>query len=143
MKSMYTKLLTYLKNTSERLSSETVYSKTDYRLAVYTSLTQKERGNDMSNDHNWIHDIIPRTQVEAMDKSGDAMVDNMQNGVNLMISASNQSAIELCRAWELTRSGHEDGFEAIAYFVNGLISTLEIYLSDEEIDPYEEYDETN
>ena len=97
----------------------------------------------MSNDHNWIHDIIPRAQVEAMDKSGDAMVDNMQNGVNLMISASNQSAIELCRAWELTRSGNEDGFEAIAYFVNGLISTLETYLSGEEIDPYEEYDETN
>ena len=114
----------------------------DFHKGVFTSATKNERGT-MSNDHNWIHDIIPRAQVEAMDKSGDAMVDNMQNGVNLMISASNQSAIELCRAWELTRSGNEDGFEAIAYFVNGLISTLEIYLSDEEIDPYEEYDETN
>ena len=142
MKSIYTKLLTYLKNTSEKLSSDTVYSKTDYRKDVYTSLTQKER-NDMSNDHNWIHDIIPRAQVDAMNKNGDAMVDNMKNGVNLMISASNQSAIELCKAWELTKNGYEDGFESIAYFINGLISALEIYLSEENIDPYEEQNENN
>ena len=142
MKSIYTKLLTYLKNTSEKLSSDTVYSKTDYHKDVYTSLTQKER-NDMSNDHNWIHDIIPRAQVDAMNKNGDAMVDNMKNGVNLMISASNQSAIELCKAWELTKNGYEDGFESIAYFINGLISALEIYLSEENIDPYEEQSENN
>ena len=142
MKSIYTKLLTYLKNTSERLSSDTVYSKTDYRKDVYTSLTLKER-NNMSNDHNWIHDIIPRAQVDAMNKNGDAMVDNMKNGVNLMISASNQSAIELCKAWELTKNGYEDGFESIAYFINGLISALEIYLSEENIDPYEEQNENN
>ena len=142
MKLTYTKLQKYLKSSLAKHSLVKEYSKMDFHKDVFTLATKNERGT-MSNDHNWIHDIIPRAQVEAMDKSGDAMVDNMQNGVNLMISASNQSAIELCRAWELTRSGNEDGFEAIAYFVNGLISTLEIYLSGEEIDPYEEYDETN
>lgn len=142
MKSIYMKLLKYLKNTSEKLSLDTVYLRTDCRKDVYTSLTLKER-NDMSNDHNWIHDIIPRAQVDAMNKNGDAMVDNMKNGVNLMISASNQSAIELCKAWELTKNGYEDGFESIAYFINGLISALELYLSEENIDPYEEHDETN
>ena len=136
------KLLKYLKSTSEKHSLDTAYWKTDYRKDVYTSLTQKER-NDMSNDHNWIHDIIPRAQADAMNKNADAMVDNMKNGVNLMISASNQSAIELCKAWELTKNGYEDGFESIAYFINGLISALEIYLADENIDPYEELDETN
>ena len=142
MKSIYMKLLKYLKNTSERRSLDTVYLRTDYRKDVYTSLTLKER-NDMSNDHNWIHDIIPRAQVDAMNKHGDAMVDNMKNGVNLMISASNQSAIELCKAWELTKNGYEDGFESIAYFINGLISALELYLSEENIDPYEEQNENN
>jgi hypothetical protein len=142
MKSIYMKLLKYLKSTSEKHSLDTVYLKTDYRKDVYTSLTQKER-NDMSNDHNWIHDIIPRAQVDAINKNGDAIIVNMKNGVNLMISASNQSAIELCKAWELTKNGYEDGFEAIAYFINGLISALEIYLTDENIDPYEEHDETN
>ena len=78
-----------------------------------------------------------------MDKNGEAMIDNMRNGVQLMVAASNQSAIELCRAWELTKSGHEDGFETIAMFINGLVSTLEMYLRDEEIDPYEEYDEVD
>ena len=114
----------------------------DFHKDVFTLATPKER-NDMSNDHNWIHDIIPRAQVEAMDKNGNAMIDNMRNGVNLMVTASNQSAIELCKAWELTKNGHEDGFEAIAYFIGGLVSTLEMYLKDENIDPYEEHDETN
>jgi len=142
MKSIYMKLLKYLKSTSGKHSLDTVYLKTDYHKDVYTSLTQKER-NDMSNDHNWIHDIIPRAQVDAINKNGDAIIVNMKNGVNLMISASNQSAIELCKAWELTKNGYEDGFEAIAYFINGLISALEIYLADENIDPYEEHDEAN
>lgn len=97
----------------------------------------------MSNDHNWIHDIIPRSQIDAMNKNGDAMIDNMKNGVNLMISASNQSAIELCKAWELTRNGDEDGFGAIAYFINGLVSALEMYLEDENINPYGEQNETD
>ena len=142
MKLTYMKWRKYLKSSLAKHSSVKEYSKTDSLKDVFTSPTQKER-RSMSNDHNWIHDIIPRAQVDAMNKNGDAMVDNMKNGVNLMISASNQSAIELCKAWELTKNGYEDGFESIAYFINGLISALELYLSEENIDPYEEHDETN
>ena len=132
----------YLKSSLAKHSSVKEYSKTDSLKDVFTSATPNER-RSMSNDHNWIHDIIPRSQIDAMNKNGDAMIDNMKNGVNLMISASNQSAIELCKAWELTRNGDEDGFGAIAYFINGLVSALEMYLEDESINPYEEHDETN
>ena len=142
MKLTYTKLQKYLKSSLAKHSSDKEYWKMDFHKDVFTLAIKNERGT-MSNDHNWIHDIIPRTQVEAMNKSGDAMVNNMNNGVSLMVTASNQSAIELCKAWELTKNGNEDGFEAIAYFVDGLVSTLLMYLKDEEIDPYEEYDETN
>ena len=142
MKLTYTKLQKYLKSSLAKHSSDKEYWKMDFHKDVFTLTIKNERGT-MSNDHNWIHDIIPRTQVEAMNKSGDAMVNNMNNGVSLMVTASNQSAIELCKAWELTKNGNEDGFEAIAYFVDGLVSTLLMYLKDEEIDPYEEYDETN
>ena len=131
----------YLKSSLAKHSSVKEYSKTDSLKDVFTSATPNER-RSMSNDHNWIHDIIPRSQIDAMNKNGDAMIDNMKNGVNLMISASNQSAIELCKAWELTRNGDEDGFGAIAYFINGLVSALEMYLGDENINPYEEHDET-
>ena len=142
MRLTYMKWQKYLKSSLAKRSLVKEYWKTDFHKDVFTSATPKER-NDMSNDHNWIHDIIPRAQVEAMDKNGNAMIDNMRNGVNLMVTASNQSAIELCRAWELTKNGHEDGFETIAYFVSGLVSTLEMYLKDENIDPYEEHDETD
>lgn len=132
----------YLKSSLAKHSLVKEYSKTDSLKDVFTSATQNER-RSMSNDHNWIHDIIPRSQIDAMNKNGDAMIHNMKNGVNLMISASNQSAIELCKAWELTRNGDEDGFGAIAYFINGLVSALEMYLEDENINPYEEQNETN
>ena len=132
----------YLKSSLAKHSSVKEYSKTDSLKDVFTSATPNER-RSMSNDHNWIHDIIPRSQIDAMNKNGDAMIDNMKNGVNLMISASNQSAIELCKAWELTRNGDEDGFGAIAYFINGLVSALEMYLEDENINPYKEHDETD
>ena len=142
MKLTYTKWRKYLKNSLAKHSLVKEYSKTDSLKDVFTSATPNER-RSMSNDHNWIHDIIPRSQIDAMNKNGDAMIDNMKNGVNLMISASNQSAIELCKAWELTRNGDEDGFGAIAYFINGLVSALEMYLEDENINPYEEHDETD
>lgn len=132
----------YLKSSLAKHSLVKEYSKTDSLKDVFTSATQNER-RSMSNDHNWIHDIIPRSQIDAMNKNGDAMINNMNNGVNLMISASNQSAIELCKAWELTRSGDEDGFGTIAYFINGLVSALEMYLKDENINPYEEQNETD
>ena len=142
MKLTYMKWRKYLKSSLAKHSSVKEYSKTDSLKDVFTSATPNER-RSMSNDHNWIHDIIPRSQIDAMNKNGDAMIDNMKNGVNLMISASNQSAIELCKAWELTRNGDEDGFGAIAYFINGLVSALEMYLGDENINPYEEHDETD
>ena len=142
MKLTYMKWRKYLKSSLAKHSSVKEYSKTDSLRDVFTSATPNER-RSMSNDHNWIHDIIPRSQIDAMNKNGDAMIDNMKNGVNLMISASNQSAIELCKAWELTRNGDEDGFGAIAYFINGLVSALEMYLEDENINPYKEHDETD
>ena len=142
MRLTYMKWRKYLKSSLAKHSSVKEYSKTDSLKDVFTSATPNER-RSMSNDHNWIHDIIPRSQIDAMNKNGDAMIDNMKNGVNLMISASNQSAIELCKAWELTRNGDEDGFGAIAYFINGLVSALEMYLEDENINPYKEHDETD
>ena len=142
MRLTYMKWRKYLKSSLAKHSSVKEYSKTDSLKDVFTSATPNER-RSMSNDHNWIHDIIPRSQIDAMNKNGDAMIDNMKNGVNLMISASNQSAIELCKAWELTRNGDEDGFGAIAYFINGLVSALEMYLEDENINPYKDHDETD
>ena len=86
MKSIYMKLLKYLKNTSEKLSSDTVYLRTDCRKDVYTSLTLKER-NDMSNDHNWIHDIIPRAQVDAMNKAGQLQQQKKTTDINALAKA--------------------------------------------------------
>ena len=140
MRLMFTRWQQYLRNSLAKHSSVKEYKRTDSLKGVSTSATPNERSN-MSNDHNWIHDIIPRKQAEAMELSGDALIANLKDGVQLIVSASNQSAIDLCKAWELTKSGHEDGFETIAMFVNGLVATLEMYLLEEDIDPYEEYEE--
>ena len=92
----------------------------------------------MSNDQNWIHEIIPKTQVDAINRKGEALVHNMTNGLTIMLNATNQSAIELCRAWKKTKEGSEEGFESIAYFINGFIESLETYLEEEDINPYKE-----
>jgi hypothetical protein len=92
----------------------------------------------MSNDQNWIHEIIPKTQVDAINRTGEALVHNMTNGLTIMLNATNQSAIELCRAWKKTKEGNEEGFESIAYFINGFIESLETYLEEEDINPYKE-----
>ena len=77
MRLTYMKWRKYLKSSLAKHSSVKEYSKTDSLKDVFTSATPNER-RSMSNDHNWIHDIIPRSQIDAMNKNGDAMIDNMK-----------------------------------------------------------------
>jgi hypothetical protein len=54
----------------------------------------------MSDESSWIYDIIPEAQAKAMNEKGEKIKNFMNNGVTVVLSASNQSSIEICQTWQ-------------------------------------------
>jgi hypothetical protein len=100
-------------------------------------LIRKGKKN-MSDESSWIYDIIPEAQAKEMNEKGEKIKDFMNNGVTVVLSASNQSAIEICQTWQHSLSGDPFAWVKISSFMAGLIATIEEHLFDEGINPYEE-----
>jgi hypothetical protein len=86
--------------------------------------------------YGWIYDIIPAKQVEEIESKAKNLQQNLDNGVNVVLSATNDSAIRLCRAYYDGTQGNMDAWMHIMGFLNALIDTIEEHLEDEGIDPY-------
>lgn len=92
----------------------------------------------MSDESSWIYDIIPEAQAKAMNEKGEKIKDFMNNGVTVVLSASNQSAIEICQTWQKSLMGDPFAWVRIGSFMSGLIETIEQHLFEEGINPYGE-----
>jgi hypothetical protein len=85
---------------------------------------------------DWIYDIIPAKQVEEIESKAKNLQQNLDNGVNVVLSATNDSAIKLCRAYYDGTQGNMQAWLHIMGFLDALIGTIEEHLEDEGIDPY-------
>ena len=85
----------------------------------------------------WIYDIIPAKQVEEIENKAMYLQHNLDNGINVVLSASNDSAIKLCQAYNAGHNGDIGVWVHVMGFLASLIETIEIHLEDEGIDPYE------
>lgn len=92
----------------------------------------------MSNrgPEDWIYDIIPAKQVEEIESKAKNLQRNLDNGVNVVLSATNDSAIKLCQAYYEGAQGNIQAWMHVAGFLDALISTIEQHLDDEGIDPH-------
>ena len=92
----------------------------------------------MSNEesYGWIYDIIPAKQVEEIESKAKSLQQNLDNGVNVVLSATNDSAIKLCRAYYDSTQGNMQAWLHIMGFLDALIGTIEEHLNEEGIDPY-------
>lgn len=91
----------------------------------------------MAEQEDWIYDIVPKAQVESMNTNAKKIQRNMESGVTLVLSSDNESAIELCNYWREALQGDATSWLRISSFMAGIIETLEIHLSEEGINPYE------
>lgn len=86
---------------------------------------------------DWIYDIIPARQIEEMETSAEAVERNLRNGVNIVLSASNDSAIKLCRSYARGKHGSIKDWMHIVEFMDSFIEAVEQHLVEENINPYE------
>ena len=111
------------------------FMKTVYKQTVCTFTTERK---SMSGDEydDWIYDIIPANQVEEMEYKAENLQRNLDNGINVVLSATNDSAIRLCKAYSSGVKGNINAWVHVMGFLESLIETIENHLDDEGIDPY-------
>jgi hypothetical protein len=114
------------------------YRKTVCRSGVYMLLIRK--GRKMSDE--WIYDIMPKEQVESINRKADKTLYNMSGGISLVLTTDNQSAVDLCQNWRMALQGSPMSWVKVSSFLAGIIETIEQHLFDENINPYEQ-DEYN
>ena len=133
VRSISMKLLKFLQRITATLMWVKEYRKTVCRSGVYMLLIRK--GKKMSDD--WIYDIVPKEQIDSINKNADKTISNMSGGLTIMLGADNQSAIDLCQYWQQALSGDATAWIRISSFMAGIIETIEEHLLEEGINPYD------
>lgn len=113
------------------------YKKMVCPSGVYMLLIRKGR-KKMSDQGDWIYGIIPKDQADDMHERMEKIEQRSQNGVTIVMSANDESAIEICRTWQQALHGDAMSWIKISSFVAGIIGTIEEHLNEEGINPYEE-----
>lgn len=137
MQSISTRLLNFLKRYISTWMWVKEYQKTVCRSGVYMLLIRK--GRKMSDE--WIYDIIPKDQVDSINKKADKTLYNMSGGISLVLTTDNQSAVDLCQNWRMALQGSPMAWIRVSSFLAGIIETIEQHLFDEDINPYEQDDD--
>ena len=104
---------------------------------VYMLLIRKGR-KKMSDQNDWIYSIIPKEQADDMHERMEQIEQRSQNGVTIVLSANDESAVEICRTWQEALHGDAMSWIKISSFVSGIIGTIEEHLNEEGINPYED-----
>jgi len=92
----------------------------------------------MSDQNDWIYGIIPKEQADDMYENMERIEKRTQSGVTIMLSANDESAVEICRTWQEALHGSAIAWIKISSFVSGIIETIEMHLQEEGINPYED-----
>ena len=104
------------------------------QIACMSTIERKNMSSKEPSD--WIYDIIPAKQVEEIELKAQKLQDNLDNGVNVVLSATNDSAIKLCQAYARGIQGNIEAWIHVMGFLETLIDTIEQHLDEEGIDPY-------
>jgi len=136
LRSTFMKLLLYWQKRLAILLWVREYRQTVFRQGTYL-LKIREGRKQMSEQGDWIYDIVPEDQVNSMNYNASKIELNMQGGVSIVLSANNESAIDLCQHWKRCLQGEPKSWIKISSFVSGIVATIEMHLDEEGINPYE------
>lgn len=142
LRSLLRKWLRYLLSDTAGCQSAKVFPKMGFRPDTFMLRTEPNMSGDNGEhsgvDDQWIYEIVPHEQIESMNDKAEQIERNMDNGISIVLTADNQSAIEMCQAWQKSLRGDFEAAFKITVFMSSIIKTIEVHLSEEGIDPYED-----
>lgn len=123
-----------LRNFYERLIQTWKWAKvlrsTDCRITASTYTT---RGNEMSDDNDWIYSFIPKTEADEIMEEAERIERINGTIITLMMAAPMESVIDVVQTWDDAVAGDVIAWMKIYEFTESLIERMREHLQEEGI----------
>ncbi len=87
----------------------------------------------MSTDNgDWIYEFMPKKEADNMDAKLESIEQNSNTIITLMMSATKEDVIDICKTWDRATDGDVYAWLRISSFVDHLISNMKNHLEGED-----------
>lgn len=81
---------------------------------------------------DWIYQFMSKTEADNMERKMENIERNTNTIVTMMISATREDVIDLCKTWDKAVSGDPYAWLRISSFVEHLVDNMKEHLEEEQ-----------
>lgn len=81
-----------------------------------------------TNNGDWIYEFMDKREADRMDSKLEQIEQNSNTIITLMMSATKEDVIDLCKTWDKATNGDVYGWLRISSFVDHLVSNMKEHL---------------
>ena len=123
-----------LRNFYERLTQTWKWAKVLRSMVCQTTVfTYTTRGNEMSDDNDWIYSFIPKTEADEIMEEAERIERINGTIITLMMAAPMESVIDVVQTWDDAVAGDVIAWMKIYEFTESLIERMREHLQEEGI----------
>lgn len=84
-----------------------------------------------TNNGEWIYDFMDKSEADRMNAKLDRIEENSSTIITLMMTASKEDVIDLCRTWDKAVGGDVYSWLKISSFLEHLVDNMKEHLEGE------------
>jgi len=81
-----------------------------------------------TNNGDWIYEFMPKNEADSMNAKLENIEHNSNTIITLMMSATKEDVIDLCRTWDKATMGDVYSWLRISSFMEHLITNMKDHL---------------
>ncbi len=85
-----------------------------------------------TNNGDWIYEFMDKKEADYMDSKLESIEENSNTIITLMMSATKEDVIDLCKTWDKATDGDVYAWLRISSFVDHLVRNMKHHLDGEE-----------
>jgi len=85
-----------------------------------------------TDNGDWIYEFMPKKEADNMDAKLESIEQNSNTIITLMMSATKEDVIDICKTWDRATDGDVYAWLRISSFVDHLISNMKNHLEGED-----------
>jgi hypothetical protein len=124
---MWKSFYEYLVRTLTTLKWAKEFKSTDLPKTPFTSTTKNGRLVS-TNNGEWIYDFMDKSEADHMNAKLERIEENSSTIITLMMTASKEDVIDLCRTWDKAVNGDVYSWLKISSFVEHLVDNMKEHL---------------
>ena len=82
-----------------------------------------------TNNGDWIYEFMPKREADRMDEKMENIERNTNTIVTMLISATREDVIDMCKTWDKATRGDPYAWMKISSFVEHLVNQMKAHLA--------------